>query len=148
MTGLVASPLGLLIGLVLGALGGGGSVLAVPVLVYVVGQTPQEATGTSLVIVAVTALGGMVAHGRSGRLHLAVGAGFAAAVVAGSVAGSQVNAALPPRLLLGGFALLMLAAAAGMLRHGGDADAPFGIGDALVRGGAPVRERRAPRDGD
>lgn len=51
MRALLASPLGFLIGLSLGAVGGGGSILAVPVLVYVAGQQPKEATTTSLVLV-------------------------------------------------------------------------------------------------
>ena len=59
---LLTLPLGLLIGVALGALGGGGSILAVPALVYVVGLEPKSAVTTSLVIVGVTALGGMVGH--------------------------------------------------------------------------------------
>ena len=48
---LVASPLGFLIGVSLGALGGGGSILAVPALVYAAGESPKQATTTSLVLV-------------------------------------------------------------------------------------------------
>ncbi|MFV0309650.1 MAG: TSUP family transporter, partial [Desertimonas sp.] len=58
MRALLASPLGFLIGVSLGALGGGGSILAVPVLVYVAGQDPKAATATSLVLVTLTALVG------------------------------------------------------------------------------------------
>ena len=65
MRALLASPLGFLIGLSLGALGGGGSILAVPSLVYAAGQTPKHATTTSLVLVALTALIGMVPHWRA-----------------------------------------------------------------------------------
>ena len=50
---IVTSPLGFLIGLSLGALGGGGSILAVPALVYGAGQTPKQATTTSLILVGV-----------------------------------------------------------------------------------------------
>ena len=53
MSGLAASPLGALIGVLMGAFGGGGSLLAVPLLVYVVGQDVREAQATSLVIVIV-----------------------------------------------------------------------------------------------
>jgi hypothetical protein len=117
MTGLAASPLGLLIGLLLGALGGGGSVLAVPVLVYIVGQTPQAATSTSLVIVALTSLGGLAVHLRVGNVRLVAGIAFGAAGIGGSVAGSHINSMLPPRVLLVAFSVLMIVAAAGMLRR-------------------------------
>ena len=62
----LVSPLGFLIGVSLGALGGGGSILAVPVLVYAAGESPQAATTTSLVVVGATALVGMFAHLRAG----------------------------------------------------------------------------------
>lgn len=117
MTGLAASPLGLIIGLLLGTLGGGGSVLAVPVLVYVVGQTPQAATSTSLVIVALTALGGLVGHLRAGNVRVGAGMALGLAGAGGSVAGSHINLLLPPRALLITFAVLMTVAAAGMLRR-------------------------------
>ena len=69
----LAVPIGLLIGLSLGALGGGGSILTVPALVYVLGQTPVAATTGSLIIVGITSLAGMVAHARAGRVRVARG---------------------------------------------------------------------------
>jgi hypothetical protein len=69
----LAVPLGLLIGLSLGALGGGGSILTVPALVYVLGQSPVAATTGSLVIVGITSLTGLVAHARAGRVRVAQG---------------------------------------------------------------------------
>lgn len=74
MKALITAPLGLLIGLALGALGGGGSILAIPALVYIVGQDPKAATATSLVIVGVASLVGVWPPWRSGRVRL--GAGF------------------------------------------------------------------------
>ena len=65
--------LGFLIGLVLGALGGGGSIIAVPALVYVAGQDPAAATTTSLLVVGTAALVGMVGHARAGRVRFAAG---------------------------------------------------------------------------
>ena len=62
----IALPAGLLIGLSLGALGGGGSILTVPVLVYLLHQAPHAATTGSLLIVGITAAAGMIAHGRAG----------------------------------------------------------------------------------
>ncbi len=69
MRALLASPLGLLIGVSLGALGGGGSILAVPALVYAAGQSPKHATTTSLVLVAITAVLAIVPHWRAGRVR-------------------------------------------------------------------------------
>ena len=60
MRALLASPLGFLIGVSLGALGGGGSILAVPALVYAAGQGPKAATTTSLVLVSITAVIGII----------------------------------------------------------------------------------------
>ena len=62
MTLLLTLPLGLMIGLALGTLGGGGSILAVPALVYVVGLNPKGAVTTSLVVLGGAALGGLVGH--------------------------------------------------------------------------------------
>ncbi len=63
---LLAIPLGVLIGLSLGALGGGGSILTVPALVYVLGQDPRDATTSSLIIVGITSLIALVPHARAG----------------------------------------------------------------------------------
>lgn len=116
MRALLASPLGFLIGLSLGALGGGGSILAVPVLVYVAGQDAKAATATSLVLVTMTSLVGIVPHWRAGRARLGPGLLFGAVGVAGAVVGSRLNEAVDPDLLLVLFAGVMLIAASGMWR--------------------------------
>ena len=108
---LLTLPLGLLIGVALGALGGGGSILAVPALVYVVGLEPKSAVTTSLVIVGVTALGGMVGHLRAGRVRVGAGLWFGLAGVAGSLLGSRLNRAVDPRVLLIAFSGVMVIAA-------------------------------------
>jgi uncharacterized membrane protein YfcA len=113
----IAVPAGLLIGLLLGALGGGGSILTVPVLVYLLHQDPHAATAGSLLIVGITAAAGMIAHRRAGRVRLAPGIAFGILGVAGSFAGTRLSASVPPDLLLSLFAGLMLAAAAAMLRR-------------------------------
>jgi uncharacterized membrane protein YfcA len=115
MTLLTTIALGAVIGLLLGALGGGGSILAVPALVYVLGEPARAATTASLVIVGVTALAAAVAHARAGRVRWAAGAGFGAIGVAASFAGTAANRAVDPRVLLLAFAGLMVAAAAAML---------------------------------
>lgn len=124
MAGLLASPLGLLIGLALGALGGGGSILAVPALVHVAGQTPQAASTTSLVVVSLVSLGGLAGHWRAGRVRPLPGVVFGAAGIAAAVVGSRLNAAADPDVLLLVFAALMLVAA--LLMHGrGDGPVPL-----------------------
>jgi uncharacterized protein len=111
VTLLLALPLGLLIGVALGALGGGGSILAVPALVYVVGLEPKSAVTTSLVVVGVAALGGMVGHLRAGRVRVAAGVWFGLAGVAGSLLGSRLNRSIDPQILLIAFSGLMVVAA-------------------------------------
>ena len=113
----IAVPAGLLIGLLLGALGGGGSILTVPVLVYLLHQEPHAATTGSLLIVGITAAAGMVAHRRAGRVRLAPGIAFGVLGVAGAYAGTRLSSSVPPDLLLSLFAALMLVAAAAMLRR-------------------------------
>lgn len=117
MRALLASPLGFLIGLSLGALGGGGSILAVPALVYVAGQDPKGAVATSLVIVAAVSLFGMVPHWRAGRVRIGAGLAFAAAGVAGSLLGSAANGAVDPDVLLLAFSGVMVIAAVAMVRR-------------------------------
>lgn len=107
----LALPLGLLVGLALGALGGGGSILAVPALVYVVGLGPKEAVTTSLVVVGVAALGGMAGHWRAGRVRVAAGLWFSLAGVAGSLLGTRLNRSVNPDVLLAAFAGVMVIAA-------------------------------------
>lgn len=104
---LVTAPLGLLIGLALGALGGGGSILAIPALVYIVGQDPKAATATSLVIVGVASLVGVWPHWRSGRVRLGAGFLFGVAGSGGSFAGTWLNRQVSPTVLLLAFAALM-----------------------------------------
>lgn len=109
------SPLGFLVGLSLGALGGGGSILAVPVLVYAAGQDPQAATATSLVLVGSASIVGMVSHHRAGRVHVWTGLVFGLVGVGGSLLGSAVNRRLDPDVLLLAFSVLVLVAAWRML---------------------------------
>jgi uncharacterized protein len=114
---LLASPLGLLIGVSLGALGGGGSILAVPALVYAAGQSPKHATTTSLVLVAITAVIAIVPHWRAGRVRVGAGTLFGLVGIGGSLLGSRWNDAANPDVLLLAFAGLMLVAAAAMWRR-------------------------------
>ena len=115
MRGLLASPLGFLVGLSLGALGGGGSILAVPVLVYAAGQDPKAATPTSLLLVGTAAIVGMGDHWRAGRVRVGTGVVFGLTGIGGSLAGSALNHRVDPDLLLLGFAGLVCLAAWRML---------------------------------
>ena len=123
MTVLAAVGLGLVIGLVIGALGGGGSILTVPALVFVLGLTAQDATSGSLVIVGLTAAVATVGHARSGHTRWRAGAFIALAGMPASVFGTRLNQRVDENVLLLAFAVLMLLAAAGMLirRRGEDA---------------------------
>jgi uncharacterized membrane protein YfcA len=111
---------GLVIGLTLGLLGGGGSILAVPALVYGLGQPVAVAVPTSLLVVGGSAAAGAIPKLRAGQVRWRVALGFAAAGVAVSFVGAAVNRRLPASVVLGGFALLMIAVAVRMLR--GDPD--------------------------
>lgn len=106
--------IGMAIGVSLGALGGGGSILTVPALVYLLGQDPHAATTGSLVIVGITALTAMAAHARAGRVRFGPGLAFGVIGVAGSYVGSRWSASVDPAVLLTAFAGLMLVAAAMM----------------------------------
>lgn len=100
--------LGTVIGLSLGAIGGGGSILTVPILVYIIGQDAHAATATSLAVVGMTALAGAIPHWRAGRVSLATALPFGAAGIAGAFAGAWANHLLPSWLILGLFGALML----------------------------------------
>jgi uncharacterized membrane protein YfcA len=108
IVGLVAVLAGGLIGLSLGALGGGGSILAVPVLVYALGQSPSQATTGSLVVVGTTALLGAVTAWRAGTVMLGRGAAFAAVAVLGAAVGARAAVHVAEPVLLAAFAVLML----------------------------------------
>lgn len=109
---------GVLIGLSLGALGGGGSILAVPVLVYLLGQTAVQATTGSLVVVGATSLVGAVAAGRAGNVRAGKGVGFGAVAIVGAVVGAAASTKVPDQVLLAAFAALLLVVAALMVRRG------------------------------
>jgi uncharacterized membrane protein YfcA len=99
---------GALIGLSLGALGGGGSILAVPALVYALGQSPAQATTGSLVVVGVTALIGAVTSYRAGNVLLARGVTFGMVGIGGAAVGAKASALVSEAVLLAAFATLML----------------------------------------
>ena len=111
---------GVLVGFTLGLVGGGGSILAVPLMVYVVGVTsPHLAIGTSALAVAANALAGVWNHARSKNVNWRCGAVFAAAGVLGALGGSSLGKHFDGGKLLVLFALLMLVVAFAMYRGRG-----------------------------
>jgi uncharacterized membrane protein YfcA len=108
VTLLLAIVAGALIGLSLGALGGGGSILAIPVLVYLLGQDAGQATTGSLVVVGVTSLIGAVTAHRAGNVMLARGVTFGLVAIGGAAAGAKASAHVADPVLLAAFAALML----------------------------------------
>jgi len=100
--------LGYGIGLSLGLLGGGGSILTVPALVYLVGQTPQVAVTTSLAIVGANSLMGAMFHGSKGKLDWKVALLFGSAGMLVAYLSAGISQHISPEILLIAFALLML----------------------------------------
>ena len=107
-------PIGLLIGLTMGALGGGGAIIAVPVLVYLLGQGAREATTGSLIVVGVTALIGMWPHQRAGRARIGQGLVFGGLGGLAAYLGSRLAVGVPDAALLTSFAALLLLVAGAM----------------------------------
>lgn len=105
-----------MIGAVLGMLGGGGSILTVPVLTYVAGLDPKVAIASSLPVVAVTSAFGGFGHWRAGQVQLRVAAIFGGFTMVGGFAGARLATFLSGELQLLAFAGVMLAASVSMLR--------------------------------
>src|SRR5690606_36016347 len=89
----------LAVGVSLGLLGGGGSILTVPILVYVAGVEAKQAIAMSLFVVGTTALTSLLPHARGGRVRWRTGLLFGAAGMAGAYAGGRVAALLPAAVL-------------------------------------------------
>lgn len=120
---LIAVVLSSVVGVSLGLLGGGGSILAVPLLVYVARIDVHVAIGMSLAIVGATALGGAVVHAREGRVDLKAALLFGVAGMVAAPFGAQASHTVPHRMLLLLFAALMIVVGGLMLRgrRGGSA---------------------------
>jgi uncharacterized membrane protein YfcA len=119
----IALALSVLVGLALGMLGGGGSILTTPILLYAVHLPAKEAIATSLIVVGVTSIAALIPHARAGNVAWRTGLVFGGAGMAGAYAGGRLAALLDERLLLGLFAAMMLATAVAMFRKRKDAPA-------------------------
>src|SRR5258708_30014067 len=110
---------GLLVGFILGLIGGGGSILAVPLLLYFVGYNhPHIVVGTTAVAVALTAYANLFTHWRAGTVRWKPAILFALPGVIGAAVGAQVGKVFPSTPLLFLFALLMIVIALLILRSG------------------------------
>ena len=103
--------LGTIVGLALGLVGGGGSIITVPLLVGPLGVPAHEATTMSLIIVGVTAAWASAAHAQRGNVLWSHAIAFGAVGSVGTLAGGYLNRAVPARVLLAGFVVLMVVAA-------------------------------------
>lgn len=107
-----------LVGISLGLIGGGGSILATPILIYVMGVPPQSAIAMSLIIVGAVSLVGIIPHWRQGNIDFKTAALFAPAAMVGAYLGARI-ATLPivtPTFQLISFAVMMLVASFFMIR--------------------------------
>jgi len=123
VTGVV---LGFVIGLSLGLLGGGGSILTVPVFVYILGFGAKESIAMSLAVVGATSLVGAVGHWRDGHVNVRVASIFGAVAIVGTYLGTRLATRLSGAEQLAIFATIMLVAAGFMLRgrqHAGSSTA-------------------------
>ncbi|AUI50233.1 sulfite exporter TauE/SafE family protein [Arthrobacter crystallopoietes] len=108
--------LSVVIGLSLGLLGGGGSILTVPILTYVAGLDPKEAIAASLFVVGATSAVSAITHARSGRVKWRTGLIFGAAGMAGAFGGGLLGGHIPGTILMIAFALMMVATSIAMIR--------------------------------
>ena len=127
---------GVLVGFTLGLVGGGGSILAVPLMVYLVGvRNPHVAIGTSAFAVAINAAAGLLQHARAGTVKWRCGGMYATAGILGAFAGSSLGKLVGGEKLLFLFALLMLVVGVLMLRGRGNPGEP----------GAECNRAKAPK---
>lgn len=135
--------LSVLIGVSLGLLGGGGSILTVPILTYVAGMNPKEAIAASLFVVGVTSAVSTVNHARKKRVQWRTGLVFGAAGMAGAFGGGLLGGRIPGTILMMAFALMMVATSLAMIRgrknsittpHQGNLPVPKVILEGLVVG--------------
>lgn len=106
------------VGLVLAVIGGGGSILATPALLYIVGVTnPHVAIGTSAIAVSINAFANFINHARRGNVRWRCAAVFAGAGVVGAAIGAAIGKVTDAKILLPLFALLMIVVGIAMLRR-------------------------------
>jgi hypothetical protein len=115
--------LAVLAGLALGLLGGGGSILMVPILAYAAGLPTHEAIATSMLVVGAASLVALVPHARARRVRYGTALLIGGASMPGAFAGASVGRLLPPALLLCAFGLMMIVTSIAMMKRASAADA-------------------------
>ncbi|UVE93856.1 sulfite exporter TauE/SafE family protein [Dietzia sp. B32] len=116
ITTIIVVALAVLVGLSLGLLGGGGSILVVPLLTYIGGLDPKEAIATSLFVVGATSLVSLLGHARKGNVQWRTGLIFGAAGMVGAFLGGLAGGYIPGTILMVAFAIMMIATAGAMIR--------------------------------
>lgn len=112
----IATALAIFIGIAVGLLGGGGSILTTPLLVYVLDFDTKQAIAASLLVVAVTSVFGLIGHARAGRVFWRTGLVFGGAGMVGAFIGGQIGSHLPGAILLTAFSVMMAVTAIAMVR--------------------------------
>lgn len=135
---MIAYALAALVGVTLGLMGGGGSIMTVPIFVYVLGYDPKLAIAMSLPVIGSTSLVGTISHWRAGNVQLRTAAIFGVVAMGSAFAGARIARHLSGAVQLSMLAVVMLAAAVMMFRSARaparvapDADTapqPFGVG--------------------
>jgi uncharacterized membrane protein YfcA len=128
----LALGLGAVIGVLLGLLGGGGSILAVPALVYVLGLDIEQAIPMSLLVVGIASAVGALPKVRAGHVQWRLAAVFAAAGIPATFIGSAIGRHLPQPVLLIGFAAVMVLAGIRMLQDNGSTGTACRVGDSGI----------------
>jgi hypothetical protein len=112
----IAALLSVVMGVTLGVLGGGGSIMTLPILVYLLALPTKSAVATSLLVVGATSLLGLVLHARAGNVQWRIGSVFAAFAMVGAYVGGFGAQYVAGAILLGLFTTLMLVTGVAMLR--------------------------------
>ena len=112
----VALLLAVLVGVSLGVLGGGGSILTIPIMKYVLGLEAHQAVAASLFVVGTTSLSALIPHARRGRVRFRTGIIFGLAGMAGAFVAGRLAKYVPSGILLVAFAIMMIVTAIAMLR--------------------------------
>ena len=146
MIQILAALLGALVGLALGLVGGGGSILTVPALIYGLGLDPHDAVTASLALVGAIAAVGAIGHMRHGTVRFGVALRFGLPGIVGTQIGSRLSRLVSDRLLLSLFAFVMIAAAVSLARR--DSAKSKGGVDPAVPPGGPGPAAPHPVGGD
>lgn len=112
----LAVALAVLVGVSLGLLGGGGSILTVPLLAYVAGMEAKQAIATSLLVVGVTSAVSTLSHARAGRVQWRSGLMFGAAGMVGAYLGGLLSFVVAGSVLLTAFTVVMIATGIAMIK--------------------------------